>query len=182
MLWITSKRVSLRRIKSLHFVRLVGQYIDQRCVYYKKPLIDSGTLGTKASVQVVVPVLTESYSSTRDPPDASIPMCLLHHFPNLIEHTIQWARDNFAGLFTNPAQQTEEYLKNPEEFAARTAKNLSPYDRNEIVDNVKRTLGKERPKSFSDCIKWVSLDRPLRTRAKRTSLLLGSSCVPRAVS
>ncbi|UJR08635.1 hypothetical protein I4U23_012894 [Adineta vaga] len=130
------------------------EYIDQRCVYYKKPLVDSGTLGTKASVQVVVPLITESYSSTRDPPDPSIPMCLLHNFPNLIEHTIQWARDNFAGLFTNPAQQTEEFLKNPKEFSERTAKSLSDYDRNEIIDNVKRTLGEERPKNFDDCIKW----------------------------
>ncbi|CAF1276826.1 unnamed protein product [Adineta ricciae] len=130
------------------------EYIDQRCVFYKKPLIDSGTLGTKASVQVVVPDLTESYSSTRDPPDASIPMCLLHNFPNLIEHTIQWARDNFAGLFTNPAQQTEEFLKDPKEFAERTAKSLSEYDRNEIIQNVKLTLGQERPQNFKDCIKW----------------------------
>lgn len=121
-----------------------------------KPLIDSGTLGTKASVQVVVPRMTESYASTRDPPDPSIPMCLLHNFPNAIEHTIQWARDNFAGLFTTPAQQTEEYLKSPQDFAGRTAKNLSAYDRDEIIGNVKRTLGDERPKTFTDCIKWVS--------------------------
>ena len=84
-------------------------------------------------------------------------MCLLHNFPNLIEHTIQWARDNFAGLFTNPAQQTEEFLKNPKEFAERTAKSLSDYDRNEIIQNVKLTLGQERPQNFKDCIKWVSI-------------------------
>ncbi|CAF1176997.1 unnamed protein product [Adineta steineri] len=129
-------------------------YIDQRCVYYKKSLVDSGTLGTKASVQVVVPLLSESYSSTRDPPDAAIPMCLLHNFPNLIEHTIQWARDNFAGLFTIPVQQTEEYLRDPKKLADRTSKSLSEYDRNEIIENIKRTLSDERPKNFNDCIKW----------------------------
>ncbi|CAF1335638.1 unnamed protein product [Rotaria sordida] len=130
------------------------EYIDRRCVYYRKSLVDSGTLGTKASVQVVVPFLTESYSSTRDPPDPSIPMCLLHNFPNLIEHTIQWARDNFAGLFTIPAQQAEEYQRNSRKFAQRTSTNLSEYDRNEIIENVKRSLGQERPKNFLDCIKW----------------------------
>jgi ubiquitin-activating enzyme E1 len=120
-------------------------------------LIDSGTLGTKASVQVVVPFLTESYTSSRDPSDAAIPMCLLHNFPNLIEHTIQWARDNFAGLFAIPAQQAEEYQRNPKDFAERTSKNLSPYDRNEIIENVKRSFNQECPKDFLDCIKWVSL-------------------------
>jgi len=131
------------------------QYIDRRCVYYQKPLVDSGTLGTKASVQVVVPFLTESYSSTNDPPDPSVPMCTLRNFPNLIEHTIEWARDNFAGLFTIPAQQAEEFMRNPKTFAERTAKNHSEYDKNEIVENVKRILGADRPKDFSDCIKWA---------------------------
>ncbi|UJR37573.1 hypothetical protein I4U23_030274 [Adineta vaga] len=130
------------------------QYVDRRCVYYQKPLVDSGTLGTKASVQVVVPFLTESYSSTNDPPDPSVPMCTLRNFPNLIEHTIEWARDNFAGLFTIPAQQAEEFSRAPKEFAERTSKNHSEYDKNETIDNVKRILGSERPKTFSDCIKW----------------------------
>ena len=29
-----------------------GMYMDRRCVYYCKPLLESGTLGTKANVQV----------------------------------------------------------------------------------------------------------------------------------
>jgi ubiquitin-activating enzyme E1 len=44
-------------------------YVDQRCVYFQKPMIDSGTLGTKGNTQVVVPFQTESYGSSRDPPE-----------------------------------------------------------------------------------------------------------------
>ena len=40
-------------------------YMDRRCVYYRKPLLESGTLGTKGKVQVVIPHLTESYSSSQ---------------------------------------------------------------------------------------------------------------------
>jgi ubiquitin-activating enzyme E1 len=47
-------------------------------------------------VQVVLPHLTESYSSSQDPPEKSIPICTLKNFPNAIEHTIQWARDAFG--------------------------------------------------------------------------------------
>ena len=36
-------------------------YMDSRCVLFKKPLLESGTLGTKGNVQIVVPFLTESY-------------------------------------------------------------------------------------------------------------------------
>ena len=30
-----------------------GLYMDRRCVYYRKPLLESGTLGTKGNVQVI---------------------------------------------------------------------------------------------------------------------------------
>jgi ubiquitin-activating enzyme E1 len=63
--------------------------MDRRCVYYRKPLLESGTLGTKGNVQVVIPHLTESYSSSQDPPEKSIPICTLKNFPNAIEHTLQ---------------------------------------------------------------------------------------------
>ena len=78
-------------------------YMDRRCVFYKKPLLESGTLGTKGNVQVIIPHLTESYSSSQDPPEKSIPICTLKNFPNAIEHTLQWARDLFEGLFNAPA-------------------------------------------------------------------------------
>lgn len=65
------------------------KYVDRRCVFYCKPLLESGTLGTKGNTQVVVPHLTESYSSSNDPPEKSIPICTLKNFPNQIEHTIQ---------------------------------------------------------------------------------------------
>lgn len=40
-------------------------YMDRRCVFYRKSLLESGTLGTKGNVQVVIPHLTESYSSSQ---------------------------------------------------------------------------------------------------------------------
>jgi ubiquitin-activating enzyme E1 len=88
------------------------RYVDRRCVYFRKPLLESGTLGTKGNTQVILPDMTESYSSSSDPPEKSIPMCTLTNFPNAIPHTIQWARDRFAALFFNPAEQVNMYLSN----------------------------------------------------------------------
>ncbi len=31
------------------------QYIDQQCVWYEKPLFESGTLGTKCHSQIIIP-------------------------------------------------------------------------------------------------------------------------------
>lgn len=43
-----------------------------RCVYYCKPLLESGTLGPKCNTQMVVPRLTENYGASRDPPEKSV--------------------------------------------------------------------------------------------------------------
>jgi ubiquitin-activating enzyme E1 len=85
-------------------------YVDEKCVYYRKPLLESGTLGTKGNVQVVVPLLTESYGSTRDPPEKEIPICTLKNFPSAIEHCCQWARDIFEGMFNKVPSDVNAYL------------------------------------------------------------------------
>merc|ERR1712054_598222 len=61
-------------------------YVDGRCVFHNKPLLESGTMGTKANTQVILPKLTESYGSSNDPPEKSIPMCTIRNFPHAIEH------------------------------------------------------------------------------------------------
>jgi ubiquitin-activating enzyme E1 len=65
-------------------------YVDDRCVHYGLPMLESGTLGTKGNTQVVVPRLTENYGATRDPPEQGIPVCTLKDFPFKIEHTLQF--------------------------------------------------------------------------------------------
>lgn len=86
------------------------QYIDGKCVWHCKPLMESGTLGTKANVQVVLPKLTQSYNDSTDPPEEAIPMCTLRNFPFQIEHTIEWARDMFVGQFEDSPKEMENYI------------------------------------------------------------------------
>lgn len=57
-------------------------YVDQRCVWYERPLLESGTLGTKANSQMIIPHQTQCYGDSQDPPEESIPMCTLRNFPN----------------------------------------------------------------------------------------------------
>ncbi|WFC99050.1 E1 ubiquitin-activating enzyme [Malassezia yamatoensis] len=128
------------------------QYMDRRCVYYQKPLLESGTLGTKANTQVVVPNLTESYSSSQDPPEKSIPVCTLKNFPNQIEHTIQWAREQFDELFLKPAENVNLYLTQPDFLT-----NLGSSDAGakQQVEQVKEYLVESRPQTFDACIAWA---------------------------
>uniref|UniRef100_A0A665UR27 E1 ubiquitin-activating enzyme n=1 Tax=Echeneis naucrates TaxID=173247 RepID=A0A665UR27_ECHNA len=116
-------------------------YMDRRCVYYRKPLLESGTLGTKGNVQVVIPFLTESYSSSQDPPEKSIPICTLKNFPNAIEHTLQgWATD-------------EQFCIDPK-FMERTLK-LPGAQPVEVLDAVFKSLVTDCPHSWADCVAWA---------------------------
>jgi len=92
------------------------RYIDSRCTWFGKKLIDSGTLGTKAHVQLIVPHSTSCYNDTQDPPEDSIPMCTLHNFPAMIEHCIEWGRDHFTGYFTGIIKDAQQLLENPKAY------------------------------------------------------------------
>lgn len=113
-------------------------YMDRRCVYYRIPLLESGTLGTMGNVQVVVPFLSESYCSSQDPPEKSIPICTLKNFPNAIEHTLQWARDMFEGVFKQSAENASQYINDPS-FIDRVLK-LPGVQPLEVMESVKVTL------------------------------------------
>ena len=91
-------------------------YIDNMCTWYGKKLIDSGTLGTKAHVQLVIPNKTTCYNDTTDPPEEGIPMCVLHHFPSVIEHCIEWGKDHFVEIFTNAVKDTQRLLENSNSY------------------------------------------------------------------
>lgn len=129
------------------------QYMDRRCVFYQKPLIDSGTLGTKGNVQVVIPFLTESYSASQDPPEKSIPSCTVKNFPNAIEHTIQWSREVFDALFVNPPNNVNLYLTQPN-FVDTLKSSGQQYEQ---LKTIQKYLVTERPRSFEECIQWARL-------------------------
>jgi len=95
--------------------------------------------------------LTESYSSSQDPPEKSIPICTLKNFPNAIEHTLQWARDEFEGLFKQGPEYVAQFLNDPKSFFEKTNKTT------EAVDALRKLLVEARPTSFVDCIKWARL-------------------------
>ena len=130
-------------------------YMDSRCVFFRKPLLESGTLGTKANTQVVVPDLTESYSSSQDPPEKSIPVCTLKNFPNQIEHTIQWAREQFDELFEKPAANVNQYLTQSDYLSSLASAGDSGYAQQ--VEQIKEYLVDARPQTFDACIVWARL-------------------------
>ncbi|KAF9468864.1 ubiquitin activating enzyme [Collybia nuda] len=129
-------------------------YMDQRCVFYKKPLLESGTLGTKGNIQVVIPNLTESYASSQDPPEKETPSCTIKNFPNAINHTIEWSRTQFDNLFVKPAQAVNAYLSEPN-YLESTLKYSG--QQKEQIEQIVSYLVTNKPLTFEECIIWARL-------------------------
>ena len=129
-------------------------YVDRRCVFFQKPLLESGTLGTKGNTQVVIPRVTESYSSSRDPPEKSIPLCTLRSFPSKIDHTIAWAKSLFQGYFFDTPENVNMYISQ-DDFIDQTLKQSG--DVKGILESISDSL-LNKPQNFEDCIRWARLE------------------------
>ena len=125
------------------------RFMDEQCFKFGLPLFESGTTGTKGNVQSVVPFVTETYSASSDPEqEKSFPMCTIKSFPNMIQHTIHWAMEQFFTLFNRAPITMNRYLEKGQEYldslseiektsAMEDIKLLSQLDKNNLGSFVK---------------------------------------------
>ncbi|XP_007639315.1 ubiquitin-like modifier-activating enzyme 7 isoform X3 [Cricetulus griseus] len=127
-------------------------YVAARCTHYLKPLLEAGTQGTRGSASVFVPHVTEVYKgpiSAADPEGVPHPLCTLRYFPSTVEHILQWARDEFEGLFSRSAETINCYQE--------ACTSLSGMDRTQTLILLQQVMGvlKRRPKTWEDCVVWA---------------------------
>jgi hypothetical protein len=78
--------------------------------------------------------------------------CTLHSFPNAIEHTIQWARDAFQGLFATAIEAVNSYVTSPtfmESLESQAGGKLK------TLLGLREDIVLARPRDFADCIRWA---------------------------
>eukprot|EP01129_Flabellula_baltica_P006184 TRINITY_DN2289_c0_g1_i3.p1 TRINITY_DN2289_c0_g1~~TRINITY_DN2289_c0_g1_i3.p1 ORF type:complete len:1109 (-),score=332.58 TRINITY_DN2289_c0_g1_i3:35-3334(-) len=94
------------------------EYVDSKCVFYGLSLLESGTLGTKANSEIIIPYKTKSYREHEadDGDEESIPMCTLRNFPHLIDHCIEWARAQFTEVFEDPPKEVTKFINDKDAF------------------------------------------------------------------
>ncbi|GAA6221943.1 ubiquitin-like modifier-activating enzyme 1 [Lates japonicus] len=133
-------------------------YLDGRCIQHQKPLLEGGTLGSQGHTLVVVPHLTESYGPAKSSSNNAIPLCTLKNFPHRIEHTLQWARDQFEGLFKQTPENVNLFLRD----AGFVEQSLGHGDAEalEVLGGVWGSLeamrtGGQRPANWEDCVSWA---------------------------
>ena len=127
-------------------------YVDARCVWYTKPLLESGTLGTKANSQMIIPYKTQCYGDSQDPPEEAIPMCTLRNFPNQIEHCIEWGRDLFNKLFVDRPNDAAGYIEKPQAFLVQLKQNTTISGVREAMEEIKKIVDLKKSADFSKCV------------------------------
>ncbi|XP_049575707.1 ubiquitin-like modifier-activating enzyme 6 [Syngnathus scovelli] len=145
------------------------RYVDSRCVSNQRALLDSGTMGTKGHTEIIVPNLTESYNSHRDPPEEEIPFCTLKSFPSVIEHTIQWARDKFENAFVQKPSMYNSFWqthKSAEHVLQRMQAGESLDGSFEVIKLLNR-----RPHCWEQCITLARLKFEKYFKRKALQLL-----------
>jgi ubiquitin-activating enzyme E1 len=101
------------------------------------------------NTQVIIPQKTICFSDHVDPPDDQIAQCTLHSFPNLISHTIAWAKNIFITFFEKDADEASLFLKDKKSYLEE--KKSKKY----VISNLYNTLIINCPKDFNDCLQWA---------------------------
>ncbi|MCL7050610.1 hypothetical protein MKW94_021392, partial [Papaver nudicaule] len=132
-------------------------YMDQKWLYFQKPLLESGTLGAKCNTQMVIPHLTKNYGASRDPPEKQAPMCTVHSFPHNIDHCLMWACSEFEGLLAKTPTEVNSYFCNPTEYI-NAMKKAGDAQARENLERVIECLDRDKCEAFQDCLTWARLN------------------------
>lgn len=143
------------------------KFVDNLCVNYGKPLLESGTKGTQGNTQIIVPRITKSYSDYSDGVDHDIPVCTVKSFPYKIEHTVKWATEKF-GMFTESPTNVQKYIDNPD-----IVKNMDSSELGQFYDSIKPVLVDNFSSNSKECFEKALEDwfRHYRDDVKNTQLL-----------
>jgi len=129
------------------------KYTDNKCLLHSKPLLESGTQGTKCNSEVILPYKTKSYNDGEEQETEGIPMCTLQNFPYLPVHCIEWARSSFSRFETQP-KLYNTFMENKEKFMEQvnTAQGDEQY---QMVKVMEKFVAIDRSDLYGECIRFA---------------------------
>ena len=125
-------------------------YINEQCKKYKKILIDSGTNGTKANSQIIIPFKTRDYIPEKDD---YIPLCTINDSPSKIDHCIIWALNNFNSYFVDIINKVKLFIEDRESFYELLDKQGLETEQMQLLKKIIRYLKILINKDFNECLK-----------------------------
>lgn len=129
-------------------------YIANKSKKYNKILIDSGTNGTKANSQIIIPYKTIDYSfSENNNSIDQVQMCTLRNFPTSIEHCIEWSLDNFDGNFVKTINDVKLFIEDREKYYIYLSQNFIASEQIDKLNKIIRYVKIIIDKDFDECLK-----------------------------
>lgn len=129
------------------------KYTDGKCLFHGKPLLESGTQGTKCNSEVIIPYKTKSYNDGEEQETEGIPMCTLQNFPYLPVHCIEWARSSFADLFETKPKNFNTFFENSDKYFEQINAASDAKEKKQILCVVKKFIDLQTKKvNFEDCV------------------------------
>ena len=92
------------------------KYLDNKCTFYNKIFIDSGTQGTNANSDIYYPNKTICFNDLNIEEKKEEKSCTLKNFPTKIEHCIEFAKNTFLEIFTQNIRNIKLILEDEEQF------------------------------------------------------------------
>lgn len=129
----------------------VREFSDELCMRYGRPLIDSGTLGAKCHMRVMIPHLPHRFGKNANSSSGDVAMCTVHMIVRKIEDAIGWVKSEFHGLFFEEPSSVNAFLEDPDSFAGQSSDSKASLTRKAV----RRFFEHGRCQSFDDCISWA---------------------------
>ncbi|KAL7090995.1 hypothetical protein ACP275_12G077400 [Erythranthe tilingii] len=128
-------------------------YINKRCLYFRKALLDSATLGSKCRTRTIIPCLTDNSSASLDRLRNYEYLRSVYERPLNMEHCLSWAKSQFDILFDKTPNEANRYLTNPHEYLAAMRHGI---EAKYTLHNVHVCLEDHLTcDTFSDCLSWA---------------------------
>lgn len=130
------------------------KYTDNKCLIHSKPLLESGTQGTKCNSEVIIPYKTKTYNDGEEQETEGIPMCTLQNFPYLPVHCIEWARSSFNKFESQP-KLYNTFISNTDKFLEQvnTAQGEEKYEICKIMEKF-TSIDPKQDNLYNECIKF----------------------------
>ena len=99
-----------------HDYRLSRAYINEKCIWYEKPMMSTAVHGLKGALQLNIPVISDDYRDISELKPEKYETNIVWSFPYLFEHTIQWATEVFKMCFKKISEMTDHVINDKAHF------------------------------------------------------------------
>ena len=141
---------------------MARRYTDGRCLFYSKPLLESGTLGTKSNHEVVLPYRTSTYNDAKedDSNENQIAMCTLRSFPYLPMHCIEFAKQAYFSDYFEFGPEQYETFRSDKAIFFEQLDSMDPGEQHRSLSMIKAFLDMQKNTKidYEMCVR-IAFDR-----------------------